>query len=42
MACVAGRITLAELLANFAIVYVANFIGAVGLAGSSRFPVTRS
>ncbi len=32
MACVAGRISFRKLLANFAIVYVANFIGAVGLA----------
>ena len=32
MACVARRITVGKLLANFAIVYVANFIGAAGLA----------
>ena len=32
MAYVAGRISLGKLLANFAIVYVANFIGAAGLA----------
>ncbi len=32
MACVAGRISVGKLLANFAIVYVANFIGAAGLA----------
>ena len=32
MACVAGRISIGKLLANFAIVYVANFIGAAGLA----------
>ncbi len=31
MACVAGRISVGKLLANFAIVYVANFIGAAGL-----------
>jgi formate/nitrite transporter len=33
MACVARRISVGKLLANFAIVYVANFIGAAGLAG---------
>ena len=33
MTCVAGRITAGRLLANLAIVYVANFIGAAGLAG---------
>lgn len=32
MACVSGRIPLSRLLANFAIVYVANFVGAAGLA----------
>lgn len=32
MACVARRITVGKLLANFAIVYIANFIGAAGLA----------
>jgi len=32
MACVSGRITLRALLRNFAIVYAANFAGAVGLA----------
>jgi formate transporter len=32
MTYVAGRISLRKLLANFAIVYVANFIGAAGLA----------
>jgi formate transporter len=32
MACVSRRITLRALLRNFAIVYVANFVGAVGLA----------
>jgi formate transporter len=33
MTYVAGRITLGRLLANLAVVYVANFIGAAGLAG---------
>src|SRR6187399_2097348 len=32
MACVARRITIGKLLGNFVIVYVANFIGAAGLA----------
>jgi formate transporter len=32
MTCVAGRITVGKMLANFVIVYVANFIGAAGLA----------
>lgn len=32
MACVAGRIGVGKLLANFAIVYLANFAGAAGLA----------
>jgi formate transporter len=32
MACVARRITVSKMLANCAIVYVANFIGAAGLA----------
>jgi formate transporter len=33
MAYVAGRISLGRLLANFTIVYLANFVGAAGLAG---------
>lgn len=33
MACVAGRISLATMLKNFAVIFVANFIGAAGLAG---------
>jgi formate/nitrite transporter len=33
MSYVAGRISMGKLLANFAIIYVANFIGAAGLAG---------
>jgi formate transporter len=33
MSYVAGRIGMGKLLANFAIIYVANFIGAAGLAG---------
>lgn len=32
MACVAGRISFGKLLGNFAIIFVANFIGAAGLA----------
>jgi len=32
MACIAGRVSIGKLLANLAIVYVANFVGAAGLA----------
>lgn len=37
MACVSRRITVRNLLKNFGIVYVANFLGAAGLAGVVAF-----
>jgi formate transporter len=37
MACVAGRITAATMLKNFVVVFVANFVGAAGLAALVAF-----